>query len=553
MEFRTFVDHAATIESISADGEITATVADVLVAAETAIEPAARFLQGRVFPAWSPRTLDVGPQLCYTAIARAAGPNVDTTAVEAAIAETGDVGSAAAQFETSSQRGLHAYSTGGPEVLTVTGVQAELDKIAAASGSGSQQRKADLLFGLLTKATPQERRYLTRLVLGEMRIGVGGGMVRDAIGRAFDVPDSAVERALQVSNDYGLVARRAREDGTDGLARITLTLGRPVQPMLAQAGTAAEALKTWDRVAVETKYDGARVQIHYDGQTVDVFSRNMEPVTASLPEVVETIESACSAPAILDGEVIAVDNDGGALPFQEVLRRFRREHDIEQTRDAVGVELRVFDCLHAPGTDGGVDLLDEPYDRRREYLEQTLGTGIITVRETTDHGAIETHEQNALEAGHEGVLLKNPEAAYTPGRRGKDWLKHKPTVETLDLAIVGAEWGEGRRANLFGTFELAAVDEAAGTFSRVGNVATGLTDAELERLTDRLEPHVTHERGQHVEIRPAVVVEVGYEEIQESPTYEAGYALRFPRVITVREDVDPDAVDTVTRIQSLAD
>jgi DNA ligase-1 len=318
--------------------------------------------------------------------------------------------------------------------------------------------------------------------------------------------------------------------------------------MLAQAGTAATALEEWGTVAVETKFDGARVQVHVRPEEgVEVFSRNMEDVTDALPEVVEFVEERVDVPAILDGEVVAVDDAGDPLPFQEVLRRFRRKHDVERMREEVTVVLRAFDCLHADGS----DLLEDPLTTRHDHLRSFLDSGVSELTLTDDADELAATESAALEAGHEGIMLKNPNSAYTPGDRGKNWLKRKPDVETLDLVVTGAEWGEGRRANVFGTFELAARD--GEDFETLGKVATGITDEELESLTESLEPHVVSESGQEITLRPAVVFEVGYEEIQRSPTYSSGYALRFPRFLGVREDKAPESADSLDRVSRLAE
>jgi len=556
MKFGEFADAAAEIESLSADTEITERVTALFEAAGSDLPVVARFVQGRVFPAWSSRTLDIGPNYCYEAIARAAGRNVSADDVEARLAEVGDVGAVAASYELGGQRGLGAFGSAGPDDLTVAAVADELDGLAAAEGAGSQDKKIDLLFALFTRASAAEARYLARLVLSEMRIGVGEGTVRDAVAAAFDVPVEPVEHALQVSNDYGEVARVAREDGEPGLEAMELEVGRPVQAMLAQAGTVSDALDDWGEVAVEWKYDGARVQIHYDPDglgwadadgDVAVFSRNMEEVTDALPEVVEHVREHLSAPAILDGEVVATDDDGDPLPFQAVLRRFRRKHDVARARESVALELVAFDCLHAAGE----DLLGASVTERHDRLEAVLDAGVSALWRTGDSEEVAAIEADALDAGHEGIMLKNPDSTYSPGRRGRNWRKRKPDVETLDLVVTGAEWGEGRRAEFLGTFLLSARTDDG--FETLGKVATGITDEELAELTDLLEPHVRSQDGQAVEIRPEVVFEVGYEEIQRSPTYSSGYALRFPRFLGVREDKDPGSADSLERVERLAD
>jgi len=564
MELADFAERARAIEGESADGDIRDRVTALLSASGDDLPVVARYVQGRVFPAHDSTKLDIGPALCYEAIAKAAGQNVDTDDVEDRVAEVGDVGEVAASYDFGGQRGLGAFGAGGgDDGLTVAEVDADLRELAASDGAGSHDTKRDILFGLFNRTEGDEARYLARLVLSEMRIGVGEGTVRDAIADAFEIPLDKVERALQVTNDYGEVAVVARDDGIEGLDALSLEIGRPVGAMLAQAGTVTDALDEWDEAAVEWKFDGARVQVHHEpagdgsagpaesGSETYLFSRNMEEVTDPLPEVVEFVESSLDEPAILDGEVVAVADDGSPLPFQEVLRRFRRKHDVAKAREDVTVEFRAFDCLHAAGD----DLLDEPLVHRHDRLESALGDegaeAVSTLQRSDDPDEIAAVEATALEAGHEGIMLKNPESAYTPGRRGKNWLKRKPDVETLDLVVTGAEWGEGRRAELLGTFLLSArVDEG---FETLGKVATGITDEELAELTDLLEPHVRAEDGTDVDIEPAVVFEVGYEEIQPSPTYSSGYALRFPRFLGVREDKDPDDADSLERVERLAE
>ena len=603
MEFATFAARAERLAAEPGDIGTTLAVADLLAAAgdregadgaggktddgQTAADLATvtRFLLGRVFPAHDTRTLDVGPALCREAIARAAGPNVTADDVEDRLASSGEIGAVAAGFDFGGQRGLAAFGE-GRDALTVAELDASLRELAAASGDGSESRKLDALFGLFNRCEPAEAKFLARLVLGEMRIGVGEGTVRDAVAEAFlTAPESApaerddeaptrrapaeaveaVERALQVTNDYGRVAALARDEGVSGLREEGLVVGRPVQAMLAQAGTATDAVESFGEVAVETKFDGARVQVHYvpggeaggDGLGPKLYSRNMDDVTDALPEIAERVAAAVDVPVILDGEVVAVDDGGDPLPFQEVLRRFRRKHDVDRMREAVSLRLHAFDCLHADGT----DLLDEPLRARHERLVEVFPDAAATLELASDAEAIEAAEAAAIDAGHEGAMLKDPEATYTPGDRGQEWLKRKPDVETLDAVVVGAEWGEGRRADLFGTFLLAvragpdAADGEAGgddEFATVGKVATGLTDEALADLTERLEPHVVSESGTELSIRPEVVVEVGYEEIQTSPTYSSGYALRFPRFVGVREDKSVADADSLERISRLA-
>lgn len=545
MEFADFAARAAAIEDEAADLETVELVADLFSDARDDLEAVSRFVQGRLVPAHEDTKLDVGPMLCYEALARAAGQNVTASDIESELATVGEIGAVAERLDLGGQRDLSAFGDTEEDPLSIAEVEATLRSIATASGGGSTDTKRDTLFGLFNRAEPLEARYLARLVLGEMRIGVGQGAVRDAIAEAFAVPPDAVERALQVSNDCGFVARTARKEGTDGLGNVRLRVGRPVRAMLAQTGTATDAVDAWGDVAIETKFDGARVQVHYDGETAQLFSRNLEDVTNSLPEVADFVEKSLDVPVILDGEVVAVGPDGEPLPFQEVLRRFRRKHDVAAAREDVAVELQAFDCLHVDGD----DLLDVALKRRHERLYECFGAAAVDLTVSGDPDKIAELEAESLSAGHEGIMLKNPESAYTPGDRGQNWLKRKPDVETLDLVVTGAEWGEGRRANHFGTFLVAArTDEG---YEPVGKVATGITDEELRALHERLEPHVRSESGTEVDIEPTVVFEVGYEELQRSPTYSSGYALRFPRFVGIREDKAPRDADSLDRIERL--
>ena len=550
MEFAAFADRAGEIEAETADLEVVDLVTDLFLDADEDLEVVARYVQGRVFPAWDARKLEIGPSTCYEAIARAAGTNVGPENVEGRLAEVGEIGEVAASYDFGGQQGLSAFTAGGDDGngLTIQEVQDDLAGLASTDGTGSHDRKVDVLFGLFNRCSSEEARYLARLVLAEMRIGVGEGTVRDAIAGAFDVPEDEVERALQVSNDYGRVAVVAREEGLEGLEALELEVGRPIQAMLAQAGTVVDALEAWDEAAVEWKYDGARVQLHHDpdGET-RVFSRNMEEVTDALPEVVEFAEERLEVPTILDGEVVAVDEGGDPLPFQEVLRRFRRKHDVAKAREDVTVRPVFFDCLHV----GGEDLLEAPLTERHARLEDLLegGGGLSKLWITDDAEMIEGIDADALESGHEGIMLKDPDSTYSPGRRGKRWLKRKPDVETLDCVVTGAEWGEGRRATFLGTFELSV--RAEDGYETIGKVATGITDEKLAELTELLEDHILTQDGQEVDLEPAVVFEVGYEEIQTSPTYSSGYALRFPRFLGVRPDKDPEGADSLERVEAL--
>jgi len=291
-------------------------------------------------------------------------------------------------------------------------------------------------------------------------------------------------------------------------------------------------------VAVEYKYDGTRFQFHKVGKECRMYSRKLEDVTGAVPDVIEALDRAIPHDVIVDGEVIAV-KDGRPRPFQFVLQRFRRKHEVEEAIGRVDLVPHLFDILYLDGD----TIIDRPFFERRKILEGTASAYLAPQWVSDDVSRLEEIYADALDAGHEGVMLKTLDAAYTPGVRGKNWIKIKPAVDTLDLAVIGAEWGEGRRARLFGSFLLACQQE--GELLPVGKVATGLSDEDLAAIYDLLKDLVIAEKGKEVVLEPVVVFEVGYAEVQKSPTYASGYALRFPRFVRVREDKGVDEVETV--------
>ena len=567
LEFSRFVDAAETMENESGKLAKIEHASDLLGIAGADVGIAARFIQGDIFPAWDNRKVSVGSVLVYKALAEASGLTRDE--IESRVADVGDPGLVCEQLDIESDSGQ--VTLGERDGLTVSRVYEVFCELATTEGSGSQQRKIDLINTLLFDASGREAKFIVRLLLGKMRIGVGGGTVRRAISEAFGVDESTVKRGVMVTNDVEVVAMAARDGGSEAVSELSVELGRPIKPMLAQKTSKSEALSDAGvdgEVLVEWKYDGARIQLHHrpgddrtqpDGDraepTTRVFSRNMEDVTDALPEVVEFADDHLDRPVILDGEVVAIDDDGAPLPFQEVLKRFRRKHDVAKAREAVAVRPVFFDCLHADGD----DLLDAPLTTRHDRLERVLAagsdqepdavSGLSLLWCTGDPDEIESIDADALAAGHEGIMLTNPDSTYSPGRRGKHWRKRKPDVETLDCVVTGAEWGEGRRATYLGTFELSVRD--GDGFETIGKVATGITDAKLAELTELLEPHITAEDGQDVDLDPAIVFEVGYEEIQTSPTYSAGYALRFPRFLGVRHDKEPADAESIDRLERL--
>jgi DNA ligase-1 len=542
MEFDEFAERAERVESLSGDHEKADEVADLLSDADD-VRVVARFVQGRVFPAWDDRKLDVGPSLLYDALALAGDGSADE--VEDRVAEAGDVGYVAREL------GFGGQQTFGSTSETVSEVYDAFESLASKEGEGSQETKVRELGNLFIDASSRGAKYLARLVLGEMRLGVGEGTVRDSVVSAFEVDAALVERGIMLTNDVGEVARVARDEGEEGLASLEMVVGRPVKPMLAQTTTVENVFSDLgaDVAVAQTKYDGARLQAHVGDET-RLFSRSLEDLTESLPDVVETVEDAVGGEAVLDAEVVAVGEEG-PLPFQEVLRRIRRKYRIKEMREEVKLELYVFDVLY-DGEDGAV--IDETLTERQDRLFETVSDEVIARSSRVDDtSGVRDEEAVALEEGHEGVVVKDPGSTYSPGRRGKNWLKIKPEPETLDLVVTGGEWGEGRRASLIGSYLLSVRSEDG--YETVGKVATGLTDENLEELTERFVDGdlVVSEDGKEIRFQPEVVFEVGYEEIQRSPVYTSGYALRFPRFLGVRGDKSIEDADTVERLKRLYD
>jgi len=504
---------------------------------------ASGFIMGDIFPPSLDLVMGVGPSILYEAMARACG--CSTERILDMLRATGDPGLvASAAVEGKKPIGFAAFIKDEP--LSIHEVYRRLLAVARASGKRSQDAKIKNLQYLFSQATPLEAQYIARLAIEDMRIGVGEGGVRDAIARAFSQDASEVERAYNLTNDIGLVAVNARK-GT--LADLSVLINHPIKMMLAQVGEGISAsMQELGSAAIEWKYDGARVQIHKDGKNVRIFSRRLEDVTRSLPEIVRLTQEIRADKAILDGEVVAIGNDSRPLAFQEILKRFRRKYHVEKQAKKTPLHLFLFDLIYLDGK----STVDLPLTRRRELLEGIADPSILADQVISDsvQRAEEIYRQS-LEMGHEGLILKNPLSVYAPGKRGKNWLKIKPVMETLDLAVIGARWGEGRRASFLGSYRLACLDEDTNKLLDIGWVATGLTDEALAELTEMFRELILLEQGMEVELKPAVIFEVAYEEIQKSQSYSSGYALRFPRLVRVRDDKSLEEADSLKRVESL--
>ena len=432
--------------------------------------------------------------------------------------------------------------------LTLGDVAAAFAEVAEAGGAGARRTRDDLLRVLAARASDDERETLQRIITGEMRTGVSDGLVLDAIARAFAAPLESTRRAALRLGDLSAVAVLAAQGGAAALTAASVRPGVPLLPMLAQiAEDFDEVLEAHGGTsALEYKYDGARIQLHRDGERVSVWTRRLSDVTRSLPDVVETARrELVGEPFILDGEVLALDAAGRPLPFQELMRRFRRVHDVDRLVTEMPLTLHFFDCLMADGR----SLIDEPYERRWEALTRVTGGRHLAERRlvTTPEAARE-FQAKALAAGHEGVVAKDLRSTYEPGGRGKRWFKLK-TAETLDCVIVAVDRGSGRRNQWLSNYHLAVRD--GETFADVGKTFKGFTDRQFVEMTERLWALATSDDGYTVRVRPEVVVEVAYNEIQKSPTYRSGMALRFARITRIRDDKAPGQATTLDELRAL--
>ncbi|MCL4799750.1 MAG: ATP-dependent DNA ligase [Burkholderiales bacterium] len=435
----------------------------------------------------------------------------------------------------------------GPR-LTLAEVDRRLAEIAAVAGRGAAAERARLLGALFARATAAEQDFLVRLVLGELRQGALEGLMVEAIATAADAPAAAVRRAAMFAGDLGRVARAALAEGAAGLARFRLAPLAPVAPMLAQsAEDVDDALRALGRAALEWKLDGARVQVHKAGDVVRVYTRSLSDVTAAVPELVEAARALPARELVLDGEAIALAPGGAPRPFQVTMRRFGRRLDVDAMRAELPLTAFFFDCLRRDGA----DLVDRPAEERFAALAEALPARLVVPRlVTADPATAARFFAEALARGHEGVMAKALDAPYAAGSRGAAWLKVKNAL-TLDLVVLAAEWGHGRRRGLLSNLHLGARDPATGRFVMLGKTFKGLTDALLAWQTRELLAREIGRDDWTVHARPELVVEIAFNELQASPQYPGGLALRFARVKAYRPEKraeDADTIDTVRAI-----
>jgi DNA ligase-1 len=432
--------------------------------------------------------------------------------------------------------------------LTLGEVDATFEAIAGRRGAGSAGDRHRALGTLFARATPVEQRFLHRLVIGELRQGALEGLLVEAIARAAGIPASDVRRAVMLAGETATVARAALTEGAAGLARFRLEVLRPVQPMLAQTTEdAADALVRLGSAVAEHKIDGARVQVHRDGDEVRVFTRQLNDVTAAVPEIVGIARALPVRRIVLDGEAIVLDPSGMPTPFQTTMRRFGRRLDVDRLAADLPLAAYFFDCLHVDGE----DLVDRPTEARWSALAGVVpASRQIARRLVADAAAAEAVLGEALSAGHEGIMLKAAGAAYEAGRRGTSWLKLKP-AHTLDLVVLAAEWGSGRRHGWLSNLHLGARDPALGGFVMLGKTFKGMTDDMLRWQTEHLTALEIGRDAHVVHVRPELVVEVAFDGVQASPHYPGGMALRFARVKRHRPDKSAGEADTIDAVRAI--
>ncbi len=515
---------------------------------------------GRVFAEYENKELGIGPNLLIEAVKTI---GIDEKKLLKSIKETGDIGVAIEKLSSEIKQ-VSLFQT----PPTLDDVYDTLKKISEIEGTNSQKKKIRHISSLLLKSSPIERRYLARLILEDMRIGMSVPTILSAFSIYFNIPKEKLEKIYAVVNDIGLIAEKLMLNvDIDKDEDLKLRIFRPIKPMLAQLiSSINDAIIEMGVPQFETKYDGARVQIHKKDGNVKIYSRKLEDITNSIPEIVEEVKNMKEDNIIMEGECVAIDlKTGHPRPFQDILRRFRRKYDIDKMKEEINLRVYLFDILYY-----NKSLIDLPLEERRKILENIIGTNDwekdkikieneikskkkidISYKLTTDNSEkAREFYQWSLSIGHEGVMIKNPNAPYTPGSRVRTMYKFKPTLESLDVVITSAKMGMGKRKDWYGSFEISVKDEE-GNLYPIGHVGSGLTEEELGRLTEMIESIKINEIDGETIVEPKIVLEVSYEEIQESDKYECGYALRFPRVVRIREDKSIDDINTLEDVKRI--
>ena len=560
MDYSILADTYEKLEGISSKLAKTEILAELLKKTPKEYLPKTVLLvQGIVFPHFSGNELGIATRMMIKAIAKASGFKEEN--IEEKFKKSGDLGLVAEEVIKSKKQ-----TTLLKKKLTIDFIFHNLQELAFITGSGSQEKKLKLIAELLVSAKPKEARYIVRTILGELRVGVAEGIIRDAIVRAFLFKDSttkeekreltdAVDYAYNIFSDFGEIAKIAKEKGISGLKKAKVQLGNPIQVMLGEkAESIKEIVDDFGAVAAEYKYDGMRAQIHKKGDEIWIFTRRLEDVKKQFPDLVELCKKGLkTGECIVEGEVLGINRKTNEpLPFQQLSQRIQRKYDIEEMANEIPIQMNLFDVIYL----NGEMLVDKKFSERRNILEKIVKTipkkfQLAKQIVSDDIKKLDKFYKEALSAKQEGLFLKVLDSKYVFGRHVGGWYKIKPIMETLDLVIIGGTWGEGTRVKWLSSYVVAVRDPSTGNFLECGMMSTGLTEEEYENMTKTLAPLILKSKGRTVEIRPKVVVEVGYQEIQKSSTYASGFALRFPRLIRIRPDKGTDDVDTIERLEEL--
>ncbi len=514
------------------------------------LEYTIHLIQGKVFPESDERKIGMSSQLILKVIARATGNSINE--IEKEWKKKGDLGIVAEEFvKEKKQRTL------ANQELTTKHVYDNIRKLAELEGQGTVDRKVSLVAELLSNAKPEEARFIVRNVLEEMRTGVSDGIIRDSIAKAFDIPVEEIEKSFNFLVDYGKIASLAKK-GKHHLNKVELQPGRPTKVMLAiLVNNVAEGFEYLGKpLQCEIKLDGFRVIIHNDGKNIYLFTRRMENVTNQFKELMPIIKNSIKADSyIIDTELVGYDpKTKKYLPFQNISQRIKRKYDIEKIAKDFPVEINIFDILYYNGNSAA----DKPLKERRDILEKIISEkklSIVLTKKlvTSNEKDAEKFFKDSIKNGFEGIMLKNLNAEYKPGRYVNYMCKLKQVLEPLDLVIVGAQWGEGKRSNWLSSFTLACRDK--NKFAEIGKVGTGIKEkAEgitFKELTKMLKPLIIETKGKNVSVKPKIIVQVEYEEIQKSPTYNSGYALRFPKLKLLRLDKPLSEISDIKLVEKI--
>ncbi|WP_414836386.1 ATP-dependent DNA ligase [Candidatus Nanohalococcus occultus] len=555
MEYSKLVELYEQLDSTQSTLEMTSILAEFFRENDELLEDIVLLAMGRPFPYWKNMDIGISSKTMLEIIEEATGRS--KSEIEEVWRDEGDLGYAAEEMvRTKTQRKL------GSKDLTVERVVDTLEKVAKmGSGGGetgkvSMDKKKSEVSALISDADPVEAKWIARTFIENLRLGVGEGTIRDALSEAFFEGEykESIQRAYDLTNDFQEVARACRE-GIEKVESLEIEVFRPIKSMLAKKVESIEEgfEEVGKPAAIDYKYDGVRAQIHIKDGEVKIFTRRLEDITEQFPDAVEAIKNHVNAEnAIIDSEIVAYDpEDGSSIPFQQLSRRVKRKYDIQKLKREIPVEVRPFDLIYLEGS-----MIDTPYSQRYESLENIVSERKQELRMvdhdvTDDPERVHELDQAALSEGQEGIMMKSVDAVYKPGNRVGYMVKLKPVMETLDLAVIGAKWGEGRRSGWLSRLKLGCWSEEKQEYVMIGRMATGLTDEELEEITERLKPLIVEEDGRDVTVKPDVIVEAEYEEIQKSPNYSSGYALRFPRLKSFRDDKE-DA-DSLEKVQNLYD